>query len=397
MISPNGSSIQSFSADRYSIPGTRFNPASVTYSMGVVTTVGYGGGGNDLHMFRLTSGAPEYVDFREYFKKYYSGWTDPVTGVKYAGAPFCETAFTGLFYKEGSKEYVIFATSGLGDVYQIQASDGISIERDTAAGNGTANPHSEGSGGPFYGDVFRFKTASTGAQTAITVDYGNPESATGNIVPATTGQSLSYRYSGLNSAAKIQQTRTVKIAADADSTKTSSINVTMDVPVARVRGWRCDRDQGSLAALHPAERERDGAPRAGRRVRGRLRRLGRKPLLVVGTRRRGAGRPASERAVRRRPVRRTARSRSAPPTAPTTARSPRDPRRDYSVGVSNIQYAVRPFASRISVVALRCERHHASDPTFGSAPAPSREAPRSQPPFCGSSWAPPGNRFETPW
>lgn len=231
IVTPLGSTASSFVDERVVMPGDKVAPERITYSDGTLSVIGIGVGGKNVKVFRVNGDALQYVELGTFIKSYYNGATDTSGNSIYAAPGQCTVGDTALVYKEGGKEYLLVAITGLGDVYEIQASDGVSIGWDRA---GTPNPHSTGETGTYYGDPISFETGSTSAPVGVDVDFGNPQAGTANAVSVTTGSPLTYRYSGLTTASAITQPKKVMIVATADSSKTAETTVTMDVPVARI-------------------------------------------------------------------------------------------------------------------------------------------------------------------
>ncbi len=220
-------------AVRTTIAGGPMQPVRISYSDGTVSISGIRGG-KDVVVFRVAGETLQQVDFGTFFRDYYSGVRNELGALQTSYPGQCVIPDTAVVHKEGGKEYLLFATQGLGDVYEIQASDGVSIEVNQAS-FGTTNPYSKGTNAPYYGDVISFTTNATGAPAAVDVDFGNPEAgAAANTATAYTGNAISHRYSGLTTSNAIKTTKKVKITASIDSTKSAEASVLMSEPFARI-------------------------------------------------------------------------------------------------------------------------------------------------------------------
>lgn len=185
----------------------------------------------DVKLFKIEGGEPHPVDIGEYFKKYY--WTAPLD---HAQPSECGISFGTYPVKWNNKTYLIHSTSGLGDVYELQAGDSV-IGSLKAGIFGTANPHAKPTEtGPFYADLLRFRSESSNPTVGYNVNWNfdNTESGADNEAAARTGQDVEHQFTGLNTVSKITQTRHVKVTAAVNSEMTDTVNVTLKVPTARI-------------------------------------------------------------------------------------------------------------------------------------------------------------------
>jgi len=211
------------------VPNESYN--TIEYGDKYLTVVGKGSGSQqDVRLFKIEGGEPVAVPLNEYFKKYY--WFAPRD---YAEPPGSDQSYGVYPIKWNNKTYLIQSTLGLGDVYELQAGDSISVAQ-KAGQYGTTNPNAPSSSDVFYGDILRFRATSSNPSFEYNVNwnFGNDEAGPDNTPAGRTGQDIDYQYTGLNTANKIQQTRTAKAIATSNSDINDAITLTMKVPVARI-------------------------------------------------------------------------------------------------------------------------------------------------------------------
>lgn len=216
-------------------------PAPETFST-ILFSVGAGHvalGGVDasnnynVRLFRAESSTLKPVEMDDFFKKYY--FSAPV-GYAQPGqytAIFQQSADLRLMRWNG-KSYFMYSGYGIGDVFEIQGGNAITIA--TRNTYGTVNPNAKPTQtGPFYGDIVTFVANSSSSEAAydVTWNFGNPESGA-NTGQSRTGQEEKHQYTGLTTAAQITAPKLVKAITVQDSNINASHNLSLKLPVARV-------------------------------------------------------------------------------------------------------------------------------------------------------------------
>ncbi|HKR62584.1 MAG TPA: PKD domain-containing protein [Thermoanaerobaculia bacterium] len=228
----------------YDVYGEAFTPqpqasygwATINYGDKYLAVTGRTGAGgsadNDVKIFKIEGGEPVPVNVGGFFNKYY--YKAPRDYAQPAGNVAGRTM--GAYpLKWNNKSYVIYNTQGLGDVFELQGGDSISVAQKSGA-FGTANPHSKSTvAGPYYGDLMKFTAASSSATPyALTWNFDNTESGSDNTQSGNTGVDGDHQFSGLDTAAKIETVRHVKATANVNAEVNGTVNVTLKVPVARI-------------------------------------------------------------------------------------------------------------------------------------------------------------------
>jgi PKD repeat protein len=217
---------------------------SLKFGDGYLVQAGITDGSYELRLFKATAAAVSEVDLSipaapgyhaYYFKNYYVTNTSGRNG--YAGAGLFGQFHDGAVVKSNGRTYLIVTAFGLGDVYELQPSDSISIRN--LGSVGTPNPNRPaGIGGPFYGDPIGFTaSAPGGVMTNIEWNFGNAEAVPGadpNVVNGVTGQQINHRYSGITSAASLPITRTVTATSMSNASLTGALAVTLARPSVAV-------------------------------------------------------------------------------------------------------------------------------------------------------------------
>ncbi|HEV7241012.1 MAG TPA: PKD domain-containing protein [Thermoanaerobaculia bacterium] len=187
----------------------------------------------DLRLLRIEATGPRLVDTDDFFKKYYheapSHYAEPG---HYAGIQSDVQVV-----KWNGKTYVMYSVFGLGDVFEIEGSDSISIKR-TENSFGTPNPNSKGTPGPYVGDIVTFSAPSSNPQVLYdnTWDFGNPEVGTSEnqAGPRKSNLDVSHQYSALPTTALITAPKLVRAVTIQDSTIASQFSLTLKVPTPRI-------------------------------------------------------------------------------------------------------------------------------------------------------------------
>jgi PKD repeat protein len=237
-FSPSGGT---FVAQSFDVYGGQYNPVAIESNDGYITVTGFEGATEasgsptqtyDPRLYKIEASGPKLIDLKDYFRNYYH---HPPTGYAKPDG-YTRLVRSAVTVKQNNKLYFIYASHGLGDVYELAAGDSISVTQGTTFG--TPNPRSQATQtGPFYGDPITF-TATNGAQASLplplTWDFGNPEFPTTNSALSTTGQSVTHTYGGLTSAAAIAQPRSVSAKVTVDPSVLDTTTVNLKVPTPRV-------------------------------------------------------------------------------------------------------------------------------------------------------------------
>jgi len=210
--------------------------SAVSYGDNYLTVVGRtvaGTQGTDVRLFKLEGGQPVAIDLAAFFAKYYFAppldYAQPRgsdVGINYGAQPI----------KWNNKTYLIFNAHGLGDVFELQAGDSISVTKKSGT-FGAANPNAKSTAtGPFYGDILKFNAKSSNAsfEYDVTWNFDNPDSGADNTLAARTNQDVTHQFTGLSTAGAIQTAKQVKATGVLSSDMTDSVSVTLTLPVARI-------------------------------------------------------------------------------------------------------------------------------------------------------------------
>lgn len=219
--------------------GGGYNPYNIKYGNGYVSIPGSYGTAEDIRVFRMSGFTPSELDLSaylansssapRYFQTYYGASAAPSGYLAPEQINFTDS----YVYKTGGKTYLIANMRGLGDVYELKASNSVSATKKGL--NGTTNPYSQqqSGSGPYYGDKVTF-SSSTNAVSALNVswNFGNPESPD-NTTVATTGNDVVHQYSGLTSVSQLTAPRTVTVTNSSDSSISDSVLQTLATPTVR--------------------------------------------------------------------------------------------------------------------------------------------------------------------
>jgi PKD repeat protein len=200
--------------------------------LGITGRTGAGGSAdNVVKLFKIEGGDPVPVDVGQFFSKYYykapSGYAQPAANVGRTMGAYP--------IKWAGKQYLIYNTQGLGDVFELQAGDSIAVAQKSGT-FGIPNPNSKPTAaGPYYGDLLKFTAQSSSATSyALTWNFDNDASGAENTPPGSTGQDGQHQFSGLDTVAKIETVRHVKATANVNPDVNGTFNVTLKVPTARI-------------------------------------------------------------------------------------------------------------------------------------------------------------------
>jgi PKD repeat protein len=227
-----------YSQQALNVYGGPFSPAKLHAAGGYIAVIGRDNTGKDLALLKLDGGTPKILDTDHFFQKYY----DYFSSIKPAGHATPEWRYTAPtdvgIVENGNKTYLIAAFGGLGDVFEIEAGEALSISV-APPPFGTANPNAPAntSGTPFYGDVVKFSATSNNSSATYGVnwDFGNPDSGlTGNLASSALGAQVSHQYTGITSATSVAAPKTVTAQASTDGSIASTYSVSLAVPTARM-------------------------------------------------------------------------------------------------------------------------------------------------------------------
>lgn len=225
----------SYTPTSYSPHAGKFEHLAMHVAAGHVFVQGKdfeGGLAYDARLLKIESGSLRNLDLDGFFTKYYHN--SPADHAMPAGYYNPEVMGDVQIVKSGGKTYLMYSTIGLGDVFEIDGSDSIDIKV-TANDFGTKNPNSKGTAGPYPGDIVTFSAPSSNPQVTydVTWDFGNPES-TDNTGLKKSNVTIAHQYTGLSTAAKITQPKTVKAITVQDGQISSNYSLTLKVPTPRV-------------------------------------------------------------------------------------------------------------------------------------------------------------------
>ena len=230
-FTPSGSSYTSADFDVY---GQTTTPVQVSAAAGYVAVTAGTSSGTDGFLFKVDGGTPRLLDLDHFFNKYYSHGPS----AEYVALDLRNTFEPGgaWIVEQGGKTYLLYSAGGLGDVYEIQGGEAISAT--IASGSlGTVNPNAPTTEpGPYYGDILRFKATSNNPSASYSIDWNfdNPESGNADSASSALNQVVTHQFTGLNTAAKIQQTRNVVASVAGDAAINDQLPITLKVPKARL-------------------------------------------------------------------------------------------------------------------------------------------------------------------
>lgn len=229
-VHPVSAGSTTYSVTRYTTSQSIVAPI-LSYGDGKIAAIVYPTtGGQDLALYDVSGGSPSSIDLHEYFLQYYS---KPPSG--YA-KPSKITTLDASVAKLSGSDYIFYSAKGLGDAYELDAADHVTLQLNPSAGYGTANPKSTTSADrPFYGDPIPLKSAYTGTSApSVNWNFGNPEAGSANTKTTSANTTLSYQYAGIGTIASSTLTKTVTITNTTNGSDTDSAAVTMKRPSARV-------------------------------------------------------------------------------------------------------------------------------------------------------------------
>ena len=230
-LAPTGNTYTPRSFDVY---GGSFSPEVIDASSGYVSLLGLTADGYDSVLLKVQNGEPQQIDVDNFYRKYYSRAPANYTALDFQ-SPSSHKIGDAEIVEYGNKTYLMFSAGGLGDVFELEAGDSISISQ-VQGGFGTANPNAQSTeDGPFYGDIVKFK-ASTNTTNDYTInwDFGNPASGTANAASSGLNQEVSHQFTGYDTVAEVAAAKTVSAVVATDASISDERNVTLKVPKARI-------------------------------------------------------------------------------------------------------------------------------------------------------------------
>lgn len=237
-FSPSGSTYVSATYTPYGTP--TFEPVVMHAAAGFIAVAGIdrnggrtGGAAYDLKLLKMDPAGPQLVDIDRYFQRYYheaptnyaepGAYTTPQSGVQ--------------IVKYNGKTYLMYSTFGLGDVFEIEGGNSISLSMKTSS-FGTVNPYAKSTEpGPYVGDTVTFTATSSSPTTQYGVNwlFGNTESGElANKGHSNTGGDITHQYTGYTNIAGITAPKKVEGQTDEDPTIGGTLFVTLKAPTPRL-------------------------------------------------------------------------------------------------------------------------------------------------------------------
>jgi hypothetical protein len=235
-ISPSGSS---YTSTKYKVYSQAFDPVQIHAAGGYIAVQGGTGVAPnltyDLMLFKVNGGVPTFINTDGFFGKYYHRAPDATYTAQAAFNPSYFEAAGVQIVAQGNKTYLMYSAGGLGDVFEIEGGESISLQQ-LAGPYGTTNPNSTTTDGPYYGDTLKFKATSNNATANYTIDwdFGNPDSGNLNGAQSALNQTVQHQYTGLNTSAEITQARSVVAKVTTDNSITGQLPISLKVPTARI-------------------------------------------------------------------------------------------------------------------------------------------------------------------
>jgi PKD repeat protein len=228
-LTPSGAGYTKSELDVYGAP---FSPERIDASGGYVAIQGRDAVGYDLALLKVDGASPHLLDTDHFFQRYYHDAPDG-----YAEPIFQYLAIKGVrVFEQGNKTYLMYSANSLGDVYEIEGGESISASQ-VAGTLGTVNPNARSTeDGPFYGDIPKFKATSSNPNATYSIDwdFGNPDSGSANSAQSALNGQVSHQYTGLNTLAEVQATKSVTASVTGDPSIADIVPVTLKVPKARI-------------------------------------------------------------------------------------------------------------------------------------------------------------------
>ena len=224
-----------YSSATFNVLGTPMAPTVIHAAGGYVAVGGFTPEGNDIVLMKVEGGTPQRLELDNFFRKYYHKAPEGYVAVNFRSPSYYQMADIELV-ERNNKVYLMFGAGAIGDVYELQAGDSISI---SMVGNsfGTPNPNSASTEpGPYYGDILKFKaTTSSASNFSIDWDFDNPDSGSANGANSGLNQTVEHQFTGLQNAAAVAAPKAVKAEVSNDASISDTLNVSLKVPKARIR------------------------------------------------------------------------------------------------------------------------------------------------------------------
>jgi PKD repeat protein len=230
-LSPSGNG---YIQQTYDIYGTSIAPTVVHAAGGYVAVLGFTPEGWDLILMKVEGGTPRRLELNNFFRKYYHKAPAGHVALDFRSPSYFQAADVELV-EQGNKVYLMYSAGALGDVYELEAGESISVAQ-VGTNFGTNNPNAKPTeSGPFYGDILKFRATTTSlANFSIDWDFGNPEAGGDNGANSGLNQIVEHQFTGLQSAAAINLPKPVKAEVSNDASISDTLNVTLKLPKARV-------------------------------------------------------------------------------------------------------------------------------------------------------------------
>jgi len=217
------------------IYGAAFRPERITAGGGHVAVLGFTNGSYDVALMKVEGGTPRLMNTDGFFRKYYAHAPDSTYVAQYSLTNSYYEPAGLLLIEQNNKTYLLYGAGGLGDVYEIEGGESITVQQ-LAGPYGTANPNSATTDGPYYGDILKFRATSNNPSATYTIDwdFGNPDSGNLNGAQSGLNATVQHQFTGLNTAAEIQASRSVTAKVSTDNSISGAVPVTLKLPIARV-------------------------------------------------------------------------------------------------------------------------------------------------------------------
>ena len=215
----------------------RFQPLMMHVAAGYMAIGGidWAAATYDVKLLRVEANGVTQLNIDNFFRKYYHqappGYAQPgsYTAIQAQSADV-------EIIKWGGKTYLLYSGFGLGDVFELEGGNSITVAV-KGAPFGTPNPNAKSTEtGPFYADPVTFVANSSSPSVSydVTWNFGNPESATANSGRSRTGENETHQYTGLSTAAAITAPKIVKAQAVQDPNVVGQYTLNLKLPSARV-------------------------------------------------------------------------------------------------------------------------------------------------------------------
>jgi PKD repeat protein len=231
-LTPSGGG---YTQDKFDVYGMAMVPTVVHAAGGYVAVGGFTSAGNDIVLMKVDGGTPQRLDVDNFFRKYYHKAPAGYVALDFRSPSYYQMADVELV-ERNNKVYLMFGAGSLGDVYELQGGDSISVSM-VGSSFGTTNPSSASTEpGPYYGDILKFKaTTSSASDFSIDWDFDNPDSGGANGANSGLNQTVEHQFTGLQNANTVGAPKAVKAEVSNDSSINDTLNVTLKVPKARIR------------------------------------------------------------------------------------------------------------------------------------------------------------------